>query len=67
MDDDAGEPEQDIDMGLIGSLEPSRDDFVSELHLDQLGSSRSYKREKRQSAMKLFAVVQARRAVVSEL
>ena len=59
--------EQDIDMGLIGALGPSRGDFVSELLMEQLGSSRSFKREKKQSALKLFAVGHARRAVVSEL
>ena len=59
--------EQDIDMGFIGSLEPSRDDFVSELLMEQLGSSRSFKREKRKCAQALFAVGHPRRAVVSEL
>ena len=54
-------------MGLVGSLEPSRDDFVSELLMEQLGSSRSFKREKRKCAQALFAVGHPRRAVVSEL
>ena len=48
MDEDETEhnPEDAMDMGFIGSLEPSPEDFVSTLLLQQMGSSgRSYKRE----------------------
>ena len=68
-DDDAAvqmedqEQNNDIDMHFvgsleanqdIGSLEPSIDDFVSELLLNEMGASgRSYRREGRQAARKI--------------
>ena len=51
-DDVETEAAGDVDMDLIGhigSLEPSSDDFVSELMLAQLGGSKSCQREKRQA------------------
>ncbi len=51
-------PGGDQHMGFIGSLEPARDDFVSELLLSQLGSmGRRYRRESRQSFKKVVSEI----------
>ena len=47
----------DVTMGFIGSLQPSRDDFVAWLMIDQLGGGKKFVREQRQ----------ARRRIVSEI
>ena len=58
MEGDDGEANEDATMDFIGSLEPTCDDVISEILLQELGSSRSYRREKRK-AMK--------RTIVSEI
>jgi len=48
MEEDATADENAMDMGFLGSLEPKAEDFMSDLLLQQLGSSgRSYRREHR--------------------
>ncbi len=50
--------EEDIDMGFIGSLEPSFDDSVSEMMLMQIGSSgKSYQREGRTAMRKMISEI----------
>ncbi len=45
-----------MDMGLIGAMGPSADDFIGDLLLQQLGSSgRSYKREHRAACSRLVS------------
>ena len=50
---DGGDEPMDVTMGLIGSLEPSAGDFVCDMLLAELGSTRSYQREKRQAMKRL--------------
>jgi hypothetical protein len=46
MGEDATADENAMDMGFLGSLEPTAGDFMSDLPLQPLGSSgRSYRRE----------------------
>ena len=47
----------DMDMGFIGSLQPSLDDCVAELLLAQLGAGRRYVREHRQGARKIISEI----------
>lgn len=59
-DDVETEAAGDVDMDLIGhigSLEPSSDDFVSELMLAQLGGSKSCQREKRQAVKRVVSEI----------
>ncbi len=54
------EPAEDVDMSLIGSLgslEPSFDDEVSALMLNQIGCSKSYHREGRSAVRRMVAEV----------
>ena len=45
-----------MDMGSLGNLEPTADDFVSDLFLQQLGSSgRSCRREHRASCKRIVS------------
>ncbi len=71
-----GDDEQDAEMGdaddetmgLIGSLEPSPDDVVSEMLLQQIGSSgRSYRREARSSYKKMVSEMYSPPRVTEEL
>ena len=50
--DDGNDP-MDVTMGMIGSLESSAGDFICETLLAELGSTRSYMREKRQAMRRL--------------
>ena len=47
----------DMDVGFIGSLQPSRDDCVAELLLAQLGAGRRHVREHRQAARKMISEI----------
>ena len=49
-----GRDGQDVDMGLVGSLEPARDDFIGQILLQQMGAGRSYVREKRQAVKRIL-------------
>ena len=65
QDDDEGD-EEDQDMGalgFIGSMEPSFDDSIAELMLQQMGYGKSYVRERRQGANKLMS----NKVIVSEI
>ena len=53
MDAEGEEETQDITMGMIGSLEPSPGDVIAEPLLTELGSTRSFKREKRQAMRRM--------------
>ena len=60
--------ENAMDMGLLGSLEPSADDFMSDLLLQQLGSSgRSYRREHRASCRRIVSEMYSPPRVTAEL
>ena len=55
---DENDQGKDVDMGMgfIGSLEPSPDDFIGQLLLQQLGSSgRSFRREQRSCARRIVS------------
>ena len=55
-------------VGFIGSLEPSAEDYVSEILLQQLGSfGRSYRREARQSCSRLVSEMYSPPRVTAEL
>ena len=47
----------DMDMGFIGSLQPSRDDYVAEMLLTQLGVGKRHVREHRQAAMRIVSEI----------
>ena len=56
MDQDGevnGDEPMDVTMGMIGSLESATGDAICEMLLAELGSSKSYKREKRQAMRRL--------------
>ena len=58
MDGEANDGHMDTYMGLLGSLEPARDDFISGMILSQLGSvGRSYKRESRKTFKHLVSEI----------
>jgi hypothetical protein len=60
--------DNDDSMGFIGSLEPSAEDFVSEILLQQLGSfSRSYKRESLASCTRIVSEMYSPPRVTAEL
>ena len=62
------EVDNDANMGFIGSLEPSVDDFVSGMLLQQLGSSgRSYRREARASCTRIVSEMYSPPRVTAEL
>ena len=55
-------------VGLLGSLEPSRDDFVAGMLLQQVnGVGRSYVRERRQAARKLVSEIYSPPRVTAEI
>ncbi len=67
-------PPEDVDasgdqnMGFVGSLEPSYDDFISELMLQQIGSSgRSYARERRQAVGKIVSEIYSPPRITKEI
>ena len=49
------EIEEDIDMGMVGSLKPTKDDVVAELLIQQLGGSPRFVRERRQTVRRLVS------------
>ena len=51
---DEGRDGQDVDMGLVGSLEPARDDFIGQILLQQMGAGKGYVREKRQAVKRIL-------------
>jgi hypothetical protein len=58
----------DQDMGFLGILEPSADDFISEILLQQLGSSgRSFKRENRAACKRLVSEMYSPPRVTAEI
>ena len=58
----------DQDMGFLGIVEPSVDDFVGDILLQQLGSSgRSFKREKRASCRRLVSEMYSPPRVTAEI
>ena len=66
--DDAEQQDGDADMGLIGVLGPSADDVISEILLQQLGSSgRSYRRERRTAGRRLVSEMYSPPRVTEEL
>ena len=51
------ETEEDTDMGMVGSLEPTTDDVVAELLIQQLGVSPRFVRERRQTVRRLVSEI----------
>ena len=65
---DQNDGSADQDMGFLGILEPSVDDFVSDILLQQLGSSgRTFKREKRASCRRLVSEMYSPPRVTAEI
>ncbi len=63
-----GEESEDVNMGYIGCLEPSAEDYVSEILLQQLGSSgRSFKREAKASCRRMVSEMFSPPRVTAEL
>ena len=58
---------EDVHMGFIGCLEPSRDDFVSQLLLDQLGGSKSYIREQRSACRRIVSEIYSPERITKEI
>ena len=57
-----------MDMGIVGAMEPSADDFIGDLLLQQLGSSgRSYKREHRAACARIVSEMYSSPRVTAEL
>jgi hypothetical protein len=68
MSEDGGETCNAMDFGFLGSLEPTVDDAISDLMIQQLGSSgRSYKRENRRAFKALVSEVYSPPRVTAEL
>ena len=58
----ADEQSADIEMGFIGSLNPTFEDDISDLLLQQLGSSnRGYRRETRTAHRRIVSEIYSRR------
>ena len=49
-----GEEGATADIGLVGSLEPARDDFIGQILLQQMGAGRSYVRERQQAVRRIL-------------
>ena len=55
QESDDEEISSDTDMGFVGSLQPSKEDHVAELLIQQLGGSSRFVREQRQTARRLVS------------
>ena len=55
VDEAQVDPGHDVNMHYIGSLEPSYDDFVSQLMLEQLGAGKAYTRERRTASRRIVS------------
>ena len=70
MQEDSGDTNRDgdTDMGFIGCLEPTVDDFLSDLLLQQLGSSGgSYRREARSACNRIVSEMYSPPRVTAEI
>ena len=68
MDAEDATNEDAMDTGLIGIMEPSADDFIGELLLQQLGpSGRSYKREQRAACSRIVSEMYSPPIVTAEI
>ena len=68
MSDDGAEPGHDMDVGFIGSLEPSAGDQISELLLQQLGPcGKSYRREAKAAGRRIISEMYSPPRVTAEL
>ena len=68
MSDDGSEPGHEMDVGFIGSLEPSASDQISELLLQQLGScGRGYQREAKAAGRRIISEMYSPPRVTAEL
>ena len=47
----------DMDMGFLGSLQPSRDDCVAEMLLAQFGAGKRHVREHRQAVRRIVSEI----------
>ena len=61
------EDEGDTDMGLIGSLQPTKDDVVAELLIQQLGGSPRFVRERRQAGRRLVSEIYSPPRITKEI
>ena len=61
------EDEVDTDMGLIGSLQPTKDDVVAELLIQQLGGSPQFVRERRQAGRRLVSEIYSPPRITKEI
>ncbi len=67
-EDAAADEQGDQVMGFIGSLQPSIDDEISNIMLQQLGcSGRSYKREKRRGMQKIVSEIYSPPRITAEI
>ena len=67
-EDVQAEPATDMEMGMLGSLEPEPSDVVSELLLQQLGSTgNSYRRETRKAFRHMVSEIYSPPRVTAEL
>ena len=68
MDVDADQEEtEDVNMSFVGCLEPSRDDFISMLMLEQMGAGINYVRERRSACRRLVSEIYSPPRIVKEL
>ena len=61
------EDEGDTDMGLIGSLQPTKDDVVAELLIQQLGGSPRFVCEQRQAGRRLVSEIYSPPRITKEI
>ena len=54
-------------MGVVGSLEPSKEDYVAELLIQQLGGSSRFVREQRQAARRLVSEIYFPQRITKEI
>ena len=68
METEDAKADDAMDMGVIGIMGPSADDFIGELLLQQLGSSgRSYKRENRAACSRIVSEMYSPPRVTAEI
>ena len=67
QESDDEEVPSDTDMGFVGSLEPSKEDYVAELLIQQLGGSSRFVREQRQTARRLVSEIYSPPRITKEI
>ena len=67
QESDDEEISSDTDLGFVGSPEPSKEDYVAELLIQQLGGSSRFVREQRQTARRLVSEIYSPPRITKEI